>query len=126
MEGLNVIVSHLNGCLKLRTYQCLSLVHLGFGYSKCGQVDMVELQLITLHSIVAALLYVGQYRCYGVVELRNIKVWTLHNLCPLASLRVSYNDHNIIFSIGVTRMPWAPISFSLPIISQNCFWSRTV
>ena len=28
--------------------------------------------------------------------------------------------------MGVTRMPWAPISFSLPIISQKRFWSRTV
>ena len=24
--------------------------------------------------------------------------------------------------MGVTRMPWAPISFSLPIISQKRFW----
>ena len=93
VESTDVVVSHLDGCFQLSTNQSLGLVHLGFGNSQLGQVYVVELQLVALHGIVAALLNVGQNRCHGVVELRHIKVRTLNYLCPFASLRVSYNNH---------------------------------
>ena len=69
VEGFDIVVSHLDGCFQIGTYQRFGFVHLLFGYSQCGQINMVELKLVALYGIIAALLYVGQYRCYGVVEL---------------------------------------------------------
>ena len=95
---------------------------------------MVELQFIAFDGIIATLLDVGEYCGYCLVQLRHIQMRTFHKFAPLTFLWISddihllglCNAYNIIFSIGVTRMPCAPISFSLPIISQNCFWSSTV
>ena len=136
MEGLDVGMSQTDRRFQVFADNCLCLVDLCLRHFERRQVDMVKLQLIALDGFVTALTHIGKNGGHRLIQLRDIQMRTLHNLRPLTLFRISDNIHLftfllfylyiIIFSIGVTRIPWAPISFSLPMISQNCFWSSTV
>ena len=121
------MVSQNDSIAQLVAHQLLGLFHLLLGDGKAIQFGMVKLQFILTDGSIATLLDIGQDGSYGVVELRQVESWTGHNISPLPRLRIFENLHySIIFSMGVTKMPCAPISFSLPMISQKRFWSSTV
>ena len=83
MELLDVVVSQADGLAKFSRYQGFCLGHLLVADGEDVEVNVVELQFIALDGLIAALADVGQHRCYGLVQLGNVKVRALDNLGPL-------------------------------------------
>ena len=90
---MDVVVSQLDGGLELSTYQTLGFFHLLVADGQCGQIDMVELQFIALHGIIATFLDISQHRGYRIVEFRHVEMGALHNSGPFASFRKPYDIH---------------------------------
>ena len=114
------------GPLQVIANHILCLIYLLLAYLEVCEGYMVELLLIASYGIITASSHIIDDGTYRIIELRHVKVRTLYDRLPCISGWVSYYSHNIIFSIGLTRMPCAPSSFSLPIISQKHFSSSTV
>ena len=94
VEGLNVIVSQLDGSLQVCIHQLLSLLHLLVAHLERRQVHVVELQFIALHGVIAASLHVGQHSSHRLVQLRRVEMWSLHNLRPVLLIWKTNDIHS--------------------------------
>ena len=78
-------MGQLDGGLQFLADEFLGLLHLFLRDNETVEVDVVELQFVAFHGIVAAFPDISQYRGHGLVQFGDIEMRTLHNLCPLAS-----------------------------------------
>ena len=128
VEGGNILMCQYEGLLQFRRHQCLRFCYLVLGNGERFQPYLVKLLFVCLYGLVAVSLYVGQHVSHDAVQLRHIhlrpfaytRILRLSRIFYVVNIHVltlnfyllTINYQRIIFSIGSTRIPSAPFSFS--------------
>ena len=100
VEHLNIMVCKDDGVTEFVTHEFLGFVHFLLGDSEVVQFRLVELQFILTDSNVTTLTDVSEHCGDCLVEFREVKTRTCHNLSPLVLFRIFIDLHNISFSTG--------------------------